>query len=107
MTVLPHPLQRVARSIAFYPVTQVYVAGSGILFAVVGRWVRLDVGLLLFTVFAVLVLLHATMREVAKVHILVNSQRDLLLERIQQLTDALRDADMIVPDERGTHRGPH
>lgn len=98
-------VQRLAQSVVFYPVTAVYVAGSVILALVVGGQMQFDVGLLLFTAVTGLVLIGATRREVTKVHHLVNSQRDLLLERIDQLVEALLAAGVRVPtDKAGVDR---
>jgi hypothetical protein len=106
-------LRRVTRSVAFYPVTVVYVSAVVDLAAIVGGAVRLDIGLVLLALLAVVVILLSMRREVSNVHALVNSQHDALVasaesmgDRIDQLIAALNTAGVPVPhDEAGVDRG--
>ncbi|HEU4539663.1 MAG TPA: hypothetical protein VFR23_00925 [Jiangellaceae bacterium] len=110
-------LRAVVASVAFYPVTLVYLAASMTTVAVVGGVVRLDVGLLLLGLASVLVILISMRREVGTVHHLVNAQHDALLAkigamalRIDQLLDTLTEAGVAIPaDSQGVDRdrAPH
>jgi hypothetical protein len=101
-------LRRVSRTAAFYPVTIVYLAAAVDIAAIAGGAVRLDIGLALLGLLAVLVVLLAMRREVGSVHTLVNSQHDALVatidamsRRIEQLVDALHEAGVQVPHDQG------
>jgi hypothetical protein len=92
-------VRQVAASPAAYPVTIVYLAAAGVLAAIVGRLLRLDVGLALLALVAVLVVLASMHREMSAVHGLVNSQHDDLVARVSQLTAVLRAAGVRVPND--------
>jgi len=96
---------RVRSSVLFYPLTTFYCAAVLATVGVAQRWFRLDVSIVALTVFAVLLLLLNIRKQVLDVHQLVNSQRDDLVERVEQLIDALHTAGVDVPGEphgRGT-----
>lgn len=104
-------LRRVVTSTAFYPLSTLWVAAMLILSAVVGGALRLDVGLTLLTLSAVLIVVLAMRRDVSTVHSLVNSQRDELVttikemgDRIRQLIVALQEAGVAVPHDEGVDR---
>lgn len=101
-------LRRVSRTATFYPVTIVYIAAIVDLTAVVGGAIRLDVGMVLLGLLALLVVLLSMRREVGSVHTLVNSQHDALVatvramsRRIEELVDALHEAGVQVPHDQG------
>lgn len=106
------PLKRAVQSVAFYPVTVLYLAGTAIAAFVVGGWLRFDLGLVLFAAAAILLVLISTHREVGTVHVLVDGHHHALVElvdkmanRINQLVDALLEAGVTVPkDEAGVDR---
>ena len=99
-------VKRVTHSVAFYPVSVVYIAAAVDLSAIVGEAIRFDVGLVLLGLLAVLVILLSMRREVSNVHTLVNSQHDALVARIDQLLAALTEAGVQVPhDDAGVGRG--
>lgn len=93
-------LRRFTSSIAFYPVTAVYVAAAAASAAVAGRYLRLDLALVIVALVAVMAIQLSMRHEVRTVHHLVNSQRDELVARIDQLTAALVAAGLPVPDDR-------
>jgi predicted transporter len=100
-------IRRVVHSVAFYPVTLTYLAGAMITVAVVGDGLRLDIGLVLLGLFAVLVIMLSMSREVGTVHTLVNSQHDALLAkigamalRIDELLGALIAAGVSIPQDK-------
>jgi hypothetical protein len=106
-------LRRVAAAPAFYPASTMWLAAALVLAAAAGHILRLDVGLALLTLFAVLVILISMRREVTSVHELVNSQHDVLVARVETMADrigqligALESAGVAVPhDEAGVDRG--
>lgn len=93
-------VQRVLRSVAFYTATLTYLSGVAVAFGVAAGWLRFDVGLILFAACAILVVLVATHRSVEVVHGLVNSQHDAMVERIDELLDALTAAGVSIPHDR-------
>jgi hypothetical protein len=103
---------RLVRSAAFYPVTVTYLGAVLTLVAVVGGVLKLEVGLTILGFVAVLVVSLAMRGDVGKIHTLVNSQHDALIEqiremgdRIDQLLDALQDAGVSIPhDTQGVDR---
>jgi hypothetical protein len=99
-------LRRLAGSISFRPVLTVYVGAVIDAWAVASGYVRTEVGVLLLGFVAVMVLLSGMRREVATVHKLVNSQHDALVDRVDQLLDALETAGVSIPDSttKGAHR---
>lgn len=90
-------LHRLRQSVVVYPSTGIWLAGSTALIAMAAGKLRLDIGLVLLALLTVLLIQLGMRREVRKVHVLVNSQRDLLLSRIDQLIAALRTAGVDVP----------
>jgi len=76
-----------------------YVAGVLVACGVSVGWIRLDVGVVALSVIAVLLITVGISREVHTVHTLVNSQRDELLDRIDQLVAALHKAGVAVPQD--------
>ena len=92
-------LRRAVRACAFYPVTWTYVAGVAVILAMSADVVNLGGGLIMLSFLAVLIALVFTHREVHEVHLLVNSQRELI-ERIEQLIAALDAAGVGVPAEK-------
>jgi hypothetical protein len=98
-------LRRVARSAAFYPVTVVYLAAVLALIGVVGGVLSLEVGLTALGFVAMLVVLVSMRGDVGQIHVLVNSQHDALLERVDELLDALHEAGVAAPkDKAGVDR---
>ncbi len=91
--------RRVERSVVGYPLTGVYLAGTAVAVLISADLLPLAPGLLGLLVVAGLMLMVGIRREVATVHWLVNSQRDVLLDRIDQLIATLTDAGVVVPDE--------
>jgi uncharacterized protein YoxC len=94
-------LRRVIAACAFYPVTWTYLAGVAVIMSISEGLVSVSAGLIALSLLALLIALIFTRKEVQKVHILVNSQRDELVERIDQLVTALHDAGAAVPDKKG------
>lgn len=90
-------VHRFAHSVAFYPVTIVYGACAAVIGAIAGHFLRADVALLLISLIAVMSVQVSMRREVRRVHVLVNSQRDELVARIDQLVRALRAAGVTIP----------
>lgn len=90
---------RVRTSLVFYPMTVFFLSSVAMMVAVSQRVIRLDVGILSLLALAILLVQASMLHEVAKVHELVNSQRDLLLERIDQLEAALAAANVRIPEE--------
>jgi uncharacterized membrane protein len=84
-------------SIAFYPLTAFWIASSLAVVGVAQGWFRVDLSIILLAVVGILLLLLNMHREVTAVHQLVNSQRDELVERIEQLVHALHLAGAPVP----------
>ena len=92
-------LRRAADAAATIPALVIYVAAVATAAAVAGRAVRLDVGVVILGVFTVMVIQAAMHREVTKVHVLVNSQRDELVAHIQDLKAQLAAARAQPPDD--------
>ena len=90
-------IKKAKESIVIRPLTSVYVAGVLTAMGVSSRVVTLTVGLLLLTFITLMVVLNSLVREVKVVHVLVNSQRDVLLSRISDLVDALNAAGITLP----------
>lgn len=89
-----------AQHAASYPMTMLYLSGVACIIAVQEEVVTLGAGLILFTLAAIMAFVWAIAREVHTVHVLVNSQRDELLNRISDLIDALNEAGVDVPNRR-------
>lgn len=96
---------RVFKSYSTYPISTVYLAGVIVAVFISLGWVSLGTGLLILTLAAVIVLLitqsielRRQTKEILTVHLLVNSQRDELLNRISDLVDTLENAGIALPD---------
>jgi hypothetical protein len=103
-----HYLGRLARSAAFYPVTVTYLGAVLAVVGIVGGVLSLQVGLTILGFVALLVVSLAMRGDVGKIHTLVNSQHDALIEqvskmgdRIEQLLNALQDAGVSIPHDKG------
>jgi uncharacterized membrane protein len=88
---------RASDSIVFYPLSAFWVASSLAIMGVAQGWFRADLSIIILTLVGILLLLLNMHREVTAVHQLVNSQRDELVERIEQLVHALHMAGAQVP----------
>lgn len=100
------------KTISFYPNVTAYLFASGVIIAATNGTINAGVALLALLVGFIAILLLAlqretaiTHREVANVHVLVNSQHDELMlllgvsdRRVIQLTEALEGANVVVPD---------
>ena len=91
--------RRRRRFTVFYPTTAMYLTGVVVACGISADLFSRDVGLVVLTVMASLLILVALTREVRTVHTLVNSHRDELLERIDQLLNTLHSAGVEVPDD--------
>lgn len=82
-----------------YPLSIMYVVGLVVAVLITTGDITLGLGAVTLTGIFIGLLLISIWREVSHVHMLVNSQRDLLLARIDQLERTLRSADIEVPQE--------
>jgi len=82
-----------------YPVFTMYLAGVGVALGIAGELFSVDVGLVVLTVIASMLIMMALTREVRVVHTLVSAQRDELLARIDVLTTALEQAQANLPSK--------
>jgi hypothetical protein len=101
-------LRAVTDSAVVYPTSLMFIAGVVALEGVVADLVRLDTAIIGLGIVAVIIILASIYHEVRgqrvevkEVHVLVNSQRDELVERIEQLVVALQDASVAVPKASG------
>jgi hypothetical protein len=95
-------LRRFLGSISFYPVSTVYLASAAMIATVTGRYIRLEVALLIEGLVAIIAIQISMHSEVVRVHKLVNSQRDEMIARIDQLIATLVAAGVRVPDDKGS-----
>lgn len=96
-------LTRAINTVSFYPLTGFYVGAVAVLMVLAGGYIDLQVAILSVTGIFVGAILFSMHREVRMVHVLVNSQRTELIARIDQLTSALDEAGVPVPDKRKSH----
>lgn len=93
-------LKRAINTVTFYPLTGFYVGAVAVLMLFAGDYIQLQVAILSVTSIFVGAVLFSMHQEVRMVHVLVNSQRTELIARIDQLTSALDDAGVPIPDKR-------
>lgn len=83
---------------SLWPVTTTYIFAVGGLVTVAQGWVGVTLAIALLGLMTVAVILVSMRREISTVHILINSQRDELVDRIVELTETLKVANVHVPD---------
>lgn len=98
-------VHRHVRSVAFYPVTLTYAAGVCSLILVTEQYVTIETAIIAMAGLALILIILSTNRELRQVHREVEEHHRELCERIEQLMQALNDADVPIPDvrERGRH----
>ncbi len=89
----------VRESATTFPITSLYVYGIVIILLIQRDVIGVATGIAMLSLIAVLTLFIAITKELRAVHVLVNSQQDALLTRIDQLTSTLNVADIDVPDD--------
>lgn len=106
---------RLFHSVAFYPLTTMYLAAVAVVVLVARGTISVPTGVILLAL-VVLVLLMvstlkelravraATLRELASVHSLVNGQQTKLIARIDQLTEQLTAEGKAVPPKNPAAR---
>lgn len=97
------PLQKALYSASGWPITILYVGASSVASLMAANVLGVAPGLILIAVLFCMMLVVSVSREIKSVHHLVNSQRDELLARIDQLIQVLVAADITVP--RATEKG--
>jgi len=90
-------IKRVIDSPSTYPIATFWLGAMGILFAKSISWVNLPTAFVTLGFLAVLLIMAAFRKDVSTIHHLVNSQHDDLVDRVQQLTDALLSSGAEVP----------
>jgi hydrogenase-4 membrane subunit HyfE len=94
-------VRRLLATCTFYSITTLYLAAVAAIILTVQGAVSITAAAAALFALAVLLILAEMHREVRKVHTLVNSQRDLLLARIDQLINTLEAAGVSVPAGKG------
>ncbi len=93
------------RRLTLYPTFTMYVAGVLVACAGAMDWIGLDIGVVILTTVAGLLIVTGVARELHIVHTLVDSQRAELLERIDNLTATLDHARIVLPASEERPRG--
>ncbi len=88
----------VRRSASAFPITTIYGVGVFIFVLMQRGEIGLATGITSLSIIALLAMNVSISRELRVVHILVNSQHEALVARVNQLLDALDKADAKVPD---------
>jgi len=92
-------VRKVISSVAFYPITVMYLAAVAVLSLVVASVLRLDAGVLLLGLVAVFLIIATVQREVEHFHKIMDDERDLCIARIELLAQTLRDHGINVPED--------
>lgn len=100
MTMTP---ARIMHSITFYPLSLAWVGGVLVAAGASADCFSVIQGLLLWSLSVLLVFVYGLSRELRIVHSLVNSQRDELVDRNNQLVKMLNDRGITIPPP---NRGP-
>lgn len=93
MSRLASSLRLIAHSIALYPVSVVWVVATGLVALTAGNEISPDIALVMLTLVSIIVVMASTHHEVSKIHGLVDSQHDELLETIERMSR--RDDEMV------------
>lgn len=93
-------MRNVSQTVTFYPVTSVYLAGVFVAYGLTAEWFGLGAGVISLTLIAILATLVSTAREVQLVHLLVEEQKEKLVEQICDLTEVVHEAGLNAPGER-------
>jgi hypothetical protein len=90
---------RMWSGVTFRPIVTAWV-GGGLLGAAVSKgWLTAQTALIEWTVLIIVLLLVANYLETREIHRLTNSAHTLLEQYVVILTDALKDANVDVPDD--------
>lgn len=90
---------KILNSPATYPLSTFWVGAMLVLAASSWDLISFAAGAVILGFLALLLILAAFRRDIAVVHTLVNSQHDDLVNRVQQLTEALVHGNVAVPRE--------
>lgn len=90
-------MRTLTKTMAFYPVTAVYLAGVAVAIGITAQLIELSSGVLVLTAIAFLAVLLSMFREVQVVHYLLDIQRNELLGRIAELVESLHEAGVETP----------
>ena len=91
---------KIVESVSFYPLSLAWAFGISAAAASTAGYVSYIQALFLWSVFIILMVITGMWRELKMVHHLVNSQRDDLVDRIDQLTVLLQTKDIDLPPPR-------
>lgn len=100
------------RSVLARPLTTLYILASLIIVGASAGWLDRNLAVAVLTfMFLILITLglhrenrivaEATNEQLSEIHVLVNSQHDDLVERVEQLIQALTDNEVTVPKAKG------
>lgn len=89
----------ILKSPSTYPLSTFWAGAMVVMVARSQSWLTFAAGAAVLAFLALLLILVAFRKDIAVVHVLVNSQHDDLVARVQQLTDALVASDTDVPRE--------
>ncbi len=97
--------KEVRKSASTFPITALYVFGVLIILLIQEGIIGVATGISTLSLITILALLVAITKELRAIHILVNSQHDVLITRIYQLINILNIADIDVPDDPNQPKG--
>ena len=98
---------QIARSVSFYPLTGAYVGAVAVLALLSSNHLDLGTAIIAETMIVMVMMTVSAKRELRAVHNLVHSQREELVDRIDQLVDLLHTAGIAVPEHiHAEYRGP-
>lgn len=90
-------IKRILDSPSTWPLSTFWLGAMCVLFAKSIGWINLPTAFVTLGFLAILLIMAAFRKDVSTIHHLVNSQHDDLVDRVQQLTDALLSSGSEVP----------
>lgn len=79
-------LRRLVRTLSVYATATTWIVAAGLLAGVAGRAISFGTSLAVLSLVAISLLMLATHQEVTQIHVLVNSQRDEMVAKIDRMS---------------------